>query len=486
MATTGRALLLAVALITALTPAIAAAREDPGDPSPAVKSFNLKQINKGSITSRALAWVVTGKRSSVVFYLQPDDTYTDYEAFSLAISDKGKTSTPNSFWSGQGQQLYHIAAVWLPKAGYGMVFLAYETSSSATQANVVGARFDEDGELISGFRLLHTFSAPASAHFFNVSLGAGVREGRMGVAAAAICNEDSLYDLVGVRNSMGQFIEVDTKLKPKGKLTMKLPGAGSRLLTFVYKPMWTGKKWMMPLACTFVALGANSYYPNYYYPYGNALYVTRAEVKNDKVSKSRTKLLAKDSERDFISYRNPQFVVQGTGEAPPAAKGVYPILYSHRSLLPDTEWQYSRYDYNHHLEAVNDKSKRVWGPLDVSLPAWMPGTFTQSNEGLGTTDCAISFPVQREDGSILIAVARSSTWYNRSTFAYRADGIIELFSVDPTNGDLRTLARRTPGWLGPYGRPMVRIINGRIAVITYYSDYSLPSASPAIDYFSKF
>ena len=433
-----------------------------------------------------MAWVVTGKRSSVAFYMQPNDTYTDYEALSVAISDKGKTSTPNSFWSGQGQQMFNMAAVWLPKVEYGMVFLAYGTSSTATQVNVIGARFDEEGELISGFRLLHTFSAPAGTHFISVSLGAGVREGRVGVAATAISNEDSIYNLVGIRNTMGQFIEVDTKIKNKGKLTMKLPSAGSRLLAIVCKPMWTGKKWMMPVACTFVALGANSYYPNYYYPYGNAIYVTRAEVKNDKVSKSRTKLLVKDSEKDFIAYRNPQFVVQGSGEAPPAAKGAYPILYSHRSLLPTTEWQYSRYDYDHHLEALNDKSKRVWGPFDVNLPAWIPGTLTQSNEGLGTTDCAISFPVQRDDGSILVAVARSSTWYNSSTLAYRADGIIELFSVDPSTGDLTTLARRTPGWLGPYGRPLVRIINGRIAVINYYSDYSLPSASPAIDYFSKF
>lgn len=482
MRSAGKVLCLLAAL--AFLPAAVAAQENWGDPSPAVKTFNLKQINKGGIKNRIEAWVVTGKRTSVAFYIVTDD-YTDYEACSLMISDKGKTSTPVSFWSGTGQDLFDIVALWIPSEEHGLVFLAYATDSGASRANVLVARFNEDGEIISGFRRLHTFAAPSGCHFIITSLAAARRDGRVGLAATAVSNEDSLYDIVGVRDSQGQFFEVDYKGKPKGKLTMRLPGGGSRELAFVFKPIWTGKKWMMPVECTHVALGANSYYPDYYYPYGNALYVSRAEMKSDKLSKSRIKLVMKDDEKDFLTFRNPQFVMQEDGEAPTGATGFFPILYSHRSLLPDTEWRYSRYTYYHGISAVNDKCKKIWGPVYLSLPSWKPGTFTQSNEILANSDCAISYPVPGEDGNFIVAVERHSTWYNHATTSYRAEGIIELFSVDSTTGDLKTLARRKPGWVGAYGRPLVRIFNGHIAVINYYSDYTV-TATSYVDFFSRF
>ena len=485
MKTVESAVCSVIALALALLPAVTAAQELPGNPSPSVKSFNLKKINKGGINNLPEGWVITGKRTSVAFYIESDETATNYEAYSLKISDKGNASAPNSFWTGPGQRLIEIAAVWIPAEEHGLVFLAYVTNSSEKQVNVVVAHFDAEGGIISGFRLLHTFNAPADTYFFFVSLGVALREGRVGVAAIAVSNEDGMYAPWGIRNSMGQFIEVDTKGKPKGKLTMKLPSAGSREWAWPFTPFWTGKKWLTPIECTYYALGSNSHYPDYYNPYGNGLYVMRAEVRNDKLSKIRLRRLISDNEHDVLTYRNPQFVVQANGEAPSGTKDSYLLLYSHRLLLPEENWKYDKYSYYFGMQAVDDKCKPVGGTIAVNLPTWTPGQPTQSNERLSATDRALSFPLTGDDGKIVVVMSRTTTWKNTTLYTYRSANLLELFSIDPATGEVETLAKRDPGWCGYMQRTAVRVFGGHITVFIPYIDYST-STPTAFDYFSRF
>ena len=216
-------------------------------------AFNLKQLKTKPLFWPSSEWVITGKRTSVIFNLNHDENRTEWEIFSMTISDKGIAKTPVSLWNSAEDELFDIAAVWLPDSGVGLLFIARSDDPLDRKIVVEMATFDEDGLLTSGFDLVNNFFAPNNTHYFLANLAASQRGSLAAIATVAVSNDDGEPNMASVAASQGTFTEIRPDGYVTGTSNIKFLKGGARQLAVTYSPFWSGEKWFIPIASTFMA-----------------------------------------------------------------------------------------------------------------------------------------------------------------------------------------------------------------------------------------
>jgi hypothetical protein len=464
----------------------ATAQESKARPAGTQYAFNLKQLKTGPLSWPFGDWVITGRRSSVIFNLDHDYEWTEWELFSMSVSDKGKTKTPVSLWNSTENEFFGMAAVWLPDSGVGMLFLARSDDPLNRKIVVEMATFDEEGLLTSGFKLVTNFFSPDNTHYFIFTLAAGQRGSAAGVTAIAVSNDDGKPNLASVAASQGRFTEILPDGYVTGTSSIKLKNGGARQIAITHTPFWSGDKWFVPITSTFMAKN-NPQHPDYWYPALNKLYNLRVFMKNDRPYKLKLGLLWKDNTKDYWTYDYACFVPLGLGGAAPGAKPLFPLLYTHKEPIPQAEVKFEQYTFERYIMNLNAEGKNSGASrTPVDIPAWKHSRPYNAGDTLFDPTRALSAPLFGENGEFLCAMTRSNLWMPKSG-PYEFENLLEFFSIDLTTGKVTTLARREPLWPGPAAwncQPLIGILNGHVVVINQLTDYY--NGENNVVYFSRF
>ena len=479
-----RLLVSLFALLSLSNPANA--QETQARPAGTQYSFNLKALKTGPLFWPSSEWVITGKRSSVIFNLNHDYDWTEWEILSLAVSDKGRTQTAASLWNSAEHELFDIAAVWLPDSGVGMLFIARSDDPLDRKIVVEMATFDEDGLLTSGFDQVNNFFAPDNTHYFEASLGVGQRGNKAALTAIAVCSDDGEPDIFAVAESQGKFTEIFPDGYVTGTSYIKFIKGGARQFAITYNPFWSGEKWFVPITSMFMAQN-DPQYPDYWFPSLNRFYNLRVFMKKDRPSKLKLRILWQDRTKEYQTYDYACFVPLVSGGAAPGAKTVFPLLHGHRVPIPQAQVKYEEFDYETYITNINAKGMNAGdGRTPVEIPAWKHTRPFNANDTLFDPGRLLSALLPGENGEFVCAMTRTNTWMITPGH-FEFENLLELFSIDPKTGKVTTLAEREPSWPGAATwsfPPMIGFLKGHIVVINQLTDYD--GGMKTVVYFSRF
>lgn len=474
---------------------------------PPVWVYSLAKINTIGFSDckSVLDFVVTGKKSSVVFAYDYKSATDSYDLASYKLNKRGRAAAKNTLLSGVGKGWLRASAVWFesggsappPKQpGHGLLFLGYCNDNLKKAATFAVAKFDADGKLTSGFTVLHEVSAPANSTVYYIYLRA--EQGPTGSAAAFSYSflEDS-PTFWGVRSSKAFFVETDVNglsaaaaASPPAVREIVLPESGNLKELEPFRPAWNGKRWLVPARLTRNKLGYSGGRGRSDLIGEDALVIA---VRSGSSSLKPNKLFSHNDSTSWGAYYL-YFLPRADGGSAPAGKIGDPLqmLYIFRQEIPDEQQKLQRYNYTHRLITVNGKAKQVGSTIIVQFPQWHHKLNYDPDARLLGGDESLSSPIQADSGESLFVqcytLRRSyySSPVSTAATTYQHESEFNLLSVNPTSGQVTLLATGQPNLNYYLGTSVLGLQRGRILAITSGSAYTSSGSSYFNHFFSWF
>jgi hypothetical protein len=444
-------------------------------------------------------WVVTGKKTSVVFATDWDWNTYDLDLVSFGMSRTGKASAATQILPGVTSTLVELSAVWIEedssappakKSPHGLVFAAYQ-SSDRKKATLAVRKFDASGAMVGGWRTLKQVSAGANETVADQWVAAELGpEGA--VAAYSVFFSESSSEYYGYKSSQAFFVETDFNGKPvsgeAGPPTVKqikIADNGNMKIVKAFRPAWNGRRWLVPLSIIRLRRVEDAYGSQ------DSWALLGEDVMVVVVRKTLgPKRLFGHTNADWLNTYDLRFLPRDNSDGTaPAANIGDPLKLHYRQItpLPKDERVYESFESFHGIVTVTGKGKKTGATVEVKIPEW-DRTLQYDSEALLTHDTEyISRPLALGNGRYVIAQLYTMARGRNDApppFTWDYESELNLLQFNAATGAVTVLSTKKPTYVGYYDPPFISLFSGKIAVLNL-----LVTRGPQyhVDlYFSKF
>lgn len=478
-----RTFIAALAVFTLFT-SIAFAQMMPGPPA---WVYNLKKIAlKGFRACHDIKdWVVTGKKTSVVFATDWDWNTYDLDLVAFDLNNNGKASQANQILPGYVSSLIRLSAVWIEdtsasspakkKSGQGLVFAGYQSTNRKT-ATLAVRKFGANGAMIGGWKTIKSVSAGANQTIADQWVQAEIGPASVAVSYSVLISENSSA-YAGYRKSEAYFVETDYNgdLLPKtggqhSLRAIKIPNNGNLMIFRAFRPAWNGLRWLVPFCNTRLKIVPDVYETQDGWGLlGEDVLVQVIKDRRQAVLRPK-KLFGHNNSKWPLYVYDAQFLpmAEAAGVNPAAKVGVTLKLYYRQiTPLPESQRVYESKNYFHGIVSVTGKGKKVGPTVIVNIPAWNRNLTYNPDALLTRDDDYISRLIPAEDGEYLVAqlytMARGRNAVPSFTWDYESE--LNLLKVNPDTGGVTVLANLKPRVGGFFDPPFINWFKGKIAVL---------------------
>jgi hypothetical protein len=210
-----------------------------------------------SVFKGILDMAPVSESSSVAFAVNKSASGGPASLLSFQLSKTGACSSSRTFGSGMGSPR-NAAALWIaasgsgPSAagGYGLVYVFFEEDHSNPEWSTVTvrvAKFGATGQRTSAWKEIWRTTTPKGTYLGGSDLFACNRGDVIGVVFSVGINDVSPWRM---RKSLSYFVEADLQTGGRTGAPVFLPvlGDGSFIFCDVYRPVWNGSYWLVPVA----------------------------------------------------------------------------------------------------------------------------------------------------------------------------------------------------------------------------------------------
>jgi hypothetical protein len=490
-------------LLSCLTSSTASGQE--GDPTAWL--YSLKKVPDVATDPElniCYSWLKIGERKSLAFVTAIPTSAVDdmwyYRLYSVAITDKGKFSAPKKMWTGAKQVLLDVSTVWLggggapaSQEGRGLVFISYMFGTIGEKVKVAVAEFDSTGSVTSPFFDLAQIEAPAGEVMDQCYLAAAQGEDSIGLLYCPLFyKEYGSSNFYGVTGTAAYFLEVGFDGEPKSG-PLGSPSAqqvrlinGGKMQEFIpYRSYWNGKKWLVPVSIIRHAVQPDSWGDQYSKQVGSRLLVLGAEPKAGSL-KLRLREIARIDNLDNNDFDGACILpISQPAGGPKAAKSNLLLAYCYLRWIPEAQQELEAYTIQYRLQTINDKEKKV-GPITaIDFPQWNHQISYDPDGMLYNSVKRLSYPLQLDDGSLVVALTRSTMWLTPAhDLAYENN--FGLYSIDPNDGELTVLARGDYTYPGLFFPIVVEMMRGHYFILHQAQVQTMGSPPEFPFYYTRF
>jgi hypothetical protein len=486
---------------------------------PAVWVYSLKKVNfkwangnphAGDYYAEPVirSWVKTDEKNTIVFFnfrgWKTDDSPIGVTLYSMRISNNGTPSTIKKLWSCTNGDLGATDALWIesggagaPKAGKtgtGVVFIAYCSGNNDYKTmKLASATFDSQGELTSTFRNIDEIQVTSddnAVSYANIAVATTAE--KIGVAFATYIRKRDSSEINGTIMTAMHFFETDLS----GRTSENFASTPTITNIKIYKngelqelvpstPVWTGKRWLVPVWNILSVLKPASWGGYYTGTSGFKFMVLTVEPKGATSAKVRWKKIAYDAPGEtWYSPSMGLLDLSKNGATSPPAKPTYILAYVRAVGIPESEQELDTFNLYYNLVPIDDKGKKAGPAKEIALPKWNHKIEYDPHGSLYTDGQVTSLPVINEDGKILISIARGLRWATAGGSTVD-ENLFELFSIAPDKGALTTLARGDANLTWQVRGGQINFLRGAICVLNQVALF-FPDHFEIALYFSKF
>jgi hypothetical protein len=435
--------------------------------------------------------VPTGNKKAILFYLDKKAAETEYTLYSFKMNSKGRISGSGSpVLTGIPDKFARCSTVWVDSPdgpGHGVLFTTYRKEDDKMVV-FTSTTFNSEGIRTTGERTL--WEKQVSGEYDEIASYdiASTRQGdEIGVTFYSITLTYS-PDLWAYSSSNNYFAKTDLN----GKITsyarpIQMPKNPFMKVAFSNKPAWNGKYWLVPGRVTnFKEIESSK----------SAEFVSEdllmTTIKKD-TGTLKAKTLTRTYSKSYMFGYASRFLPLANGSAStavdsPGAKNMT-LLVRRRSLIDyDTDREYL-HTYSYYLQPLKKNGKKTGTAIPVEFPEWTRDVSWDSNKRLVNEAEAFSEVSVTSEGKYLVSMARSYAYIpdqsNPNTII-KYETEFGLYSIDPEDGTVTTLARSKPNISGMFSTPLNQWFNNGLGIINV--GYIIPiGGGPSVDveYFSK-
>jgi hypothetical protein len=451
--------------------------------------YQTKIINASGFESPSSSfdWVITGKKSSVVFKADEHVSSGSFSIMSYKLNSSGRpVGSAVPVLVEAKENFPYASALWIdgPAAGsspaeneYGLISVGFTTDAEQTTAAFAVAKFDADGRRTSPYTILKEVTAPTGQTIMVNLITASKGEGRVGIAFCAFFLELSA-SFAGYPGSKAWFaeIELDGQATTPPELTsnvreIPLPNNGNLKQALPYAPAWNGSRWLIPLRLsnwrTVPASGGGVQTVLA----GEDAMVAIALDGNKKLRLRR--LFGHSIEKDIWSYRLTFLERESDGGTParPAGKAGdnLDLFYIYRQFNDTAGNPLDRYWYSYGIRTASGKGKLVGPGIVIEIPKWEHKDKPEGAMILGVTGEYCSNPLDIGDGEMMVSTARSviySPTYSPPVFAtLKFENELCLYSFDRETGKVELKAVGNPQMKCLFKTPYIHWFRGKMSVL---------------------
>lgn len=475
---------IAFLAVTALMTSVAYAQMIPG---PAAWVYNMKKVGlKGFRACHDIKdWVVTGKKTSVVFATDWDWKTSDLDLVAFGMNKKGKASQATEILPGYVSSLIRLSAIWIEdtsapppakkKSGQGLVFAGYQSTNRKT-ATLAVRRFGANGAMIGGWKTIKSVSAGANQIIADQWIKAEIGPASVAVAYSVLISENSSA-YYGYKSSEAYFVETDFNgdLLPqtggqKSLRAIRVPDNGKLKIFRTFKPAWNGRRWLIPICNTRLKIVPDvNGTQDYWKLIGEDVLVQAVKSRTQTILKPR-KLFGHNNSKWYPFVYDLRFLpVDGSSAISPTGKvGDTLKLYYRQITPPSNQKDYEAKKFFHGIVSVTGRAKKTGPTVVVDIPSWNRTLPYDSDALISRNDDYISSPIPAGDGTILLAQIYTLARGRNAApplVVWDYESVLNVLEIDPDTGDVKVLAKRVPRFGGFFDPPFVNWFNGKITVL---------------------
>ena len=453
------------------------------DANPGDSSFPLKKIKtQGFETYQGVEdWVAINNNSVVVFARDGLQDPRRYRLRSYTLKMNGKASVANMIIGGKGS-IDCAAAVWPHNSGVnpskkmtGLVFIFYSNQIEVTRGamNIIAvAKFDSKGKLVGQVKELLRIQEHENAYFYHPRMFAAVRNNRVCLVFSSSHNINN-DDYSGPHYAESYFLETDLNGNVIGDITqLNLPKSGDNQTFNVYKPFWTGSRWLIPVCYTAYKREENPPYKDRLQPQYNQIMMVvvnkKHTVKINNILKEK-----KVKEPTWRGYHQLSFV-QPASSAPSAANS-YSLFVHHRQTLTNDNYQkYDWFSNDYFLIKINKSTgKKAGKPKEVEIPKWKHTHEYDPEKTFSWATNKISPLVTLNNGKVVFTqtLTYQRYFYSSGNYTKETEHKTKLFSLNPASGKVTLLNQsQTHNQDGTYNAPHILHLGRKVGILNnmYY------------------
>ena len=460
---------------------------------PAADPFTIRKINSKNSDYRdnITAWVPTGNKKAILFYLDKKAAETEYTLYSFKMNSRGRISGSGSpVITGIPDQYTRCSVVWVNSQdgpGHGVLFMSYRKKNNKMVV-FTSTIFNSEGIRTTGEKTL--WEKQVSSEYDEIASYdiASTRQGdEIGVSFFSITLTYS-PNLWAYSSSSNYFAKTDLN----GKITsfarsIKMPVNPHMKVALSGKPAWNGKYWLVPGRVTnFREIK----------PSKGAEFVSEdllmTTVKKDTgplKAKTLTRTYSKSYMFGYASRLFPLTDVSADANVDSPEAENMTLLVRRRSLNDYDPNREHLHTYSYYLQPLKKNGKKAGATIPVEFPEWVRDVAWDNKKRLVNEAEDFSEVSVTPEGKYLLSMVRSFAYIpdsSNSNSAIKYETEFGLYSIDPDDGTVTTVARSKPDVSGLFSTPLNQWFNNGFGIINV--GYLIPvggGPSIRVEYFSK-